>query len=159
MLSEKQRMKLRKDYQIAAMAGSGIPLTDIASVTGMEVAGVKVTLEEKVTTNLNGLGEVYAQFRDEVRPAIRALFLKALHKMDRKLDRRNFDYKDGINLIRELALIACVTPSAYEETTRQKVETRRVDLSNPENVRAMAKALMQEREEKPTLPLQAASRG
>jgi hypothetical protein len=131
------------DKRIAALAGAGIPLRAIAESTGISLAGVQYVVKEKVSKNVDGLGDVYREFRMEMMPVIHRLVAKTLLRIDRRLDANKTDTRDLIAILKELSPMSGLT--SQNDDSEKTTQVARVDLSKPENIRALKLAAAMER--------------
>jgi hypothetical protein len=129
----------------AGLAGAGLSLRQVAGVTGISIAGVRTIVNEKVPSNVDGLGDIYAEFRNTTRPIIQSILLKTLSRIDRELDGKKVSLRDLVTIFRGMSGAVGVKEAPTE--TRSSTEIRRVDLSKPELVKALREALHTERGE------------
>ena len=138
--------QLTKDLKIAALGGAGLPLAAVAREAGVSKGHAQYTLETKVATNKNGLGDVYEQFREEMRPILQDIVRLALGKMLVKIQSSRVELKDLVSVYNILSGHAGLT-SDDGSSTVTRTQTARVNLSNPENIKALREALSVERAE------------
>lgn len=151
----KAQTALERNRKIAALSGAGIPLAEVARAIGTTDPVVQYVMREKVEKNIDGLGDIHRDFKREMMPVIHRLVAKTLLKLDRKLDGNRADVKELISVLKEVAPMAgLLEPS--DGDTRTTTAVTRLDLSKPENIRALKQAAILERskseEAKKSLP-------
>jgi hypothetical protein len=134
-----------REMKIAALAGAGVSLKEVAAQTGSSLSSVKLLMAEKVEKNIDGLGDIYQDFRRQIGPIIEALITKTLRRLNEKLDAKGVQIRDLVSVYRELAPAAGMDGHNNSQETRTRIA--RVDLSNPEMVKALRGALAVERVE------------
>lgn len=133
-----------RDRRIAALSGAGIPLSEVARVTGTTDRSVQYVMREKIERNVDGLGDIYREFKREMMPTIHRLVAKTLYKLDKRLDSNRLDAKELIAVLKEVAPMAGLLDTSDGDTLKTTAIAR-LDLSKPENIRALKEAASLER--------------
>lgn len=132
--------------KIAALGGTGLPLHAVAREAGVSVGHAQYTLETKVEKNRNGLGDVYDEFREEMRPVLQNICRIALTRLFEKIQGKHVEIKDLVAVYNIISGQAGLTSDAGSSTVTQ-TRTATVDLKNPANIKALREALSTERVE------------